>query len=393
MKTKLTIGIFNDSFFPMADGVVMVVDNYARELSKVANVIVFVPKYKNEKNHDSAFPYKVIRCNTFNASCLEYTVPTPKFDKEFMNELSKYKLDIVHIHSPFMIGKVGLCYAREHNIPCIATMHSQFKKDFQKIVKKEFLANILINQIIKTYDGCDECWAVNSEVARIFFEDYGCKKLPRVMNNATSMEPVANEINAREIVNKKYNIKDNERLFLFVGRINTLKNILFIVDALKIVKEKNPSLKFKMLFVGAGPDEALLKSKIKENKLEKDVFLTGKVMERKMLANIYCRADLMLFPSAYDASSLVQIEAASQKTPTIFLRNTATASTVTDNVNGFLSDDSVSAYANKILEVLNNEKLYKKVSNNAYKDLYLTWEDKVKEVHNLYLEIIKKYHK
>lgn len=393
MKKKLTIGIFNDSFFPMADGVVMVVDNYARELSKVANVIVFVPKYKNEAKNDREYPYKVIRCNTLSVPSLEYTVPTPKLDKEFMNELSKYKLDIVHIHSPFMMGKVGLGYAREHNIPCIATMHSQFKKDFQKIVKKEFLVNALTNQIIKTYDECDECWAVNSEVARIFFEDYGCKNLPRVMNNATSMEPVTNESNAKEIVNKKYNIKDNERLFLFVGRINTLKNILFIVDALKIVKEENPSLEFKMLFVGTGPDEALLKSKIKENKLDKNVLLIGKIMDREMLANIYCRADLMLFPSTYDASSIVQIEAASQKTPTIFLRNTATASTVTDNVNGFLSDNSVYAYANKITEVLNNEKLYKKVSNNAYKDLYVTWEDKVKEAYNLYLEIIKKYHK
>ena len=35
---KITIGIFNDSFYPMIDGVVMVVDNYAKRLSKYANV-------------------------------------------------------------------------------------------------------------------------------------------------------------------------------------------------------------------------------------------------------------------------------------------------------------------------------------------------------------------
>ena len=44
MNNKLTIGIFNDSFYPMNDGVCMVVDNYARRLVKYANVIVFVPK-------------------------------------------------------------------------------------------------------------------------------------------------------------------------------------------------------------------------------------------------------------------------------------------------------------------------------------------------------------
>ena len=46
---KLTIGLFNDSFFPMADGVIMVVDNYARVLSEYANVIVFVPKYTGKE--------------------------------------------------------------------------------------------------------------------------------------------------------------------------------------------------------------------------------------------------------------------------------------------------------------------------------------------------------
>ena len=37
---KITIGLFIDTFFPMIDGVVMVVDNYAKELSKYANVII-----------------------------------------------------------------------------------------------------------------------------------------------------------------------------------------------------------------------------------------------------------------------------------------------------------------------------------------------------------------
>ena len=43
---KYNIGLFIDTFYPMIDGVVMVVDNYAKRLSKIANVIVFVPEYK-----------------------------------------------------------------------------------------------------------------------------------------------------------------------------------------------------------------------------------------------------------------------------------------------------------------------------------------------------------
>ena len=38
------------------------------------------------------------------------------------------------------------------------------------------------------------------------------------------------------------------------------------------------------------------------------------VKDRELLASIYARADLFLFPSLYDASSIVQIDAALQKT-------------------------------------------------------------------------------
>ena len=177
---------------------------------------------------------------------------------------------------------------------------------------------------------------------------------------------------------------------MFVGRINTLKNIFFIADSLKAVKEKCPKLKFKMLYVGAGQDEDKLREKIKECGLENDAIMCGKVTDREELANYYSRADLFLFPSVYDASSIVQIEAASQSTPAVFLKNTATAATVTDNVNGFLSDYTVGAYSDKIIEVMNDKELYNKVSKNAYLDLYKTWKQMVDKAYELYKEFINK---
>ena len=387
---KLTIGLFNDSFFPMADGVIMVVDNYARVLSEYANVIVFVPKYTGKEYDDSVFPYKVVRCNSLKVPFLDYSLPIPKLDRKFEKELDKYKLDIVHIHSPFTMGEIGLKYAKKHHIPCIATMHSQFKQDFEKAVKSEFLAKKLNNKLIKLFNKCDECWAVNKEVARIYYEEYGYKCMPRVMNNATEMEPVDDVKKAHEFIYKKYNIKKDEKVFLFVGRINTLKNILFIADSLKAVKEKDPKLKFKMLYVGAGQDEEKLMNKIAQCNLQNDAFLCGKVTNRKELAYYFSRADLFLFPSVYDASSIVQIEAASQGTPTVFLKNTATAATVTDNVNGFLSDYTVGAYSDKIIEIMHNKELYEKVSKNAYIDLYKTWKQMVDKAYELYKEFIEK---
>jgi len=389
MKKETTIGIFCDAFFPMTDGVIMVVDNYARRLMKYGNVIVFVPKI-NKDHDDTVYPYKVVRCNSIKIPFIDYSLPIPKLSKNFMKEMKKHKLDIVHIHSPFTLGSIGINYAKKHNIPCVATMHSQFKQDILRIVKSEKLAAKINNKLIKVFNKCDECWAVNKEVANIFFKDYGYKCLPKVMNNATEMLPVEDTKKAIKYINKKYNIKSGEKVFLFVGRINILKNILFIADSLKAVKEKRPKLKFKMLYVGSGQDEGALRNYIKQLNLENEIIMCGKITDRKELAFHYKRADLFLFPSTYDASSIVQIEAASQKTPAVFLKGTATAGTVTDNVNGFLSEYTVGAYSDKIIEALENKKLYEQVSTNAYIDLYKHWDDTIKEVYELYVKLINK---
>lgn len=384
---KITIGLFIDTFFPMIDGVTMVVDNYAKRLTKYANVIVFAPEYPKAQYDDSKFLYKVVRCKSVKMPIIDYSLPMPKIDKKFMHELNNTKLDIVHIHSPFTIGKIGVEYAKKNNVPAIATMHSQYKKDFLRAVKFEPLANLLTRVIIRQYNKCDECWAVNSEIAKIYYEEYKYKKLPKVMGNATDMKLVENMEQAKKLINEKYNISPDEKVFLFVGRINNLKNVFLIANSLKILKEKyNP--KFKMLFVGSGQDEDELKSIIDKNNMNQDIIMCGKISDRELLANIYARADLFLFPSLYDASSIVQIEAASQKTPTLFVEGAATTATITENVNGFISQNNEEDFAEKINEIINNKALYDSVCENVYKDIYINWDSQVSKVFDSYMEII-----
>ena len=385
---KITIGLFIDTFFPMIDGVTMVVDNYAKRLTKYANVIVFAPEYPKAQYDDSKFLYKVVRCKSVKMPIIDYSLPMPKIDKEFMHELNNTKLDIVHIHSPFTIGKIGVEYAKKNDVPVIATMHSQYKKDFLRAVKFEPFANLLTKVIIRQYNKCDECWAVNSEIAKIYYEEYKYKKLPKVMGNATDMKLVENMEQAKKLINEKYNISPDEKVFLFVGRINNLKNVFLIANSLKILKEKyNP--KFKMLFVGSGQDEDELKSIIDKNNMNQDIIMCGKISDRELLANIYARADLFLFPSLYDASSIVQIEAASQKTPTLFVEGAATTATITENVNGFISQNNEENFAEKINEIINNKALYDSVCENVYKDIYINWDSQVSKVFDSYMDIIR----
>jgi len=385
ISKRLKIGLFVDAFYPMVDGVVVVVDNYARLLSKIADVTVFAPSGRKDFD-DSTLPYKVVRCRSrLPLFFLDYDLPMPEMDKNFKKELRESNLDIVHIHSPFSLGKQGLKYAKKHNIPVVATMHSQFKKDFLKNTHSKIISNIMLKKIMKVYNSCDECWAVNDNIGKVFVE-YGAKMTPKTQNNGTDLKLISDTGKVREL-RKKYGITQEEKVFLFVGRIDKLKNIFFTVGALKILKDKD--FKFKMIFVGGGKDEKELQSKILAEKLDDCIIFAGKIYDRFELSCHYALADLFLFPSLYDASSLVQIEASSQKTPTIFLRGAVTAGTVTENVNGFLSENDELAFAQKIMGIFKDEKFYNQVCEASYRDLYVSWDDAVKKAYDDYVRLIE----
>ena len=381
---KMKIGIFMDDFYPSINGVIQVIDNYARRLSKVADVVIVVPEI--DKNYVDNLPYKVIRIRSHRLHILDYHLATFKLTKKEEAMLLDEKFDIIHIHSPFMMAHHALKIAKKLNIPAIATMHTQFQLEFKRYSKSEFISKKLVNHIMRTFNKCYKCYAVNEGISDLYYS-FGAKEKPLVLPNGTDFKltSLSNEIN------KKYGLKKDEIVLLFLGRVNLLKNILFIVDVAKKLKDKG--FKFKMMFVGTLEDGEVLIKKINQLGLSDDIIITGKVMDRNLIAKIYRRADLFVFPSLYDASSLVQIEAASQKTPTIFIDGAITACNVKDNINGFKAPNDPSLFADRIINIFNDKKLYKKVSDGAYKDVYKHWDDLAKDVYKEYKKIIKEYNK
>ena len=376
-----------DNFYPTIDGVVLVIDNLARMLAKYNDVTVVVP-YTNTADEDFTRPYEIIRIGSIHVPFSEYRVGkvTTKLSRDYKKLLEK-DFDIIHIHSPFTIGSLGLRVAKKLNIPCIATMHSRFDFEIRKIVNNKFIVNEIIKKLIKVYNKSDKCIAVNHAMIKVF-KDYGYKYEPVVIYNGTDLLPLKEKEKNIRNVNKLYDIDKDELVFLFVGRLTDIKNIFFILDSLKLLKEDG--IKFKMLYVGTGPDENKLKNEIEKYNMKDCITLTGRLTDRILLSSIYARADLFLFPSLFDASSLVQIEAAINETPGLFIEGSVTSDTVVNNVSGFTSKLDIVEYKNRIKEIINNEKLLKKVSVNARKMLGKNWKEIADETYNLYIEEIEK---
>lgn len=384
---RLKIGLFIDNFYPAIDGVVIAVDNIARELSENNDVVVVAP-YMGDNSKDLDHHYTIKRVGSIPMPVGEYRIVTHKFGfSNSFKELVKENFDIIHIHSPFNIGKLGLKIAKELNIPCICTVHTRFDYEIKRFTKNEYIVKLIMKGLMNVFNACDKCIVVN-EFLEEELHEFGYKKKSITIYNGTDLVPIKDKEKAIAFVNKLHDFKKDETVLLFVGRLIDIKNIFFIADVLKKLKEDN--FKFKMVFVGTGPDENKLKNIISNYKLNDVVCFTGKVTDRNYLSALYLRSNLLLFPSLMDTSSLVRIEAAVNETPGLFITDSLVGKMIKDDYNGFNSKMDVNTYEKRIIEVISDKKLLTKVSKNAKKTLGINWKEVSNQIYKLYLKTLKK---
>jgi len=228
------IGQFSDSFLPVLDGVGRVVYSYAKTLGDLGHdVTVFVPM--DDMGDLSACPFRVAAYTTLKMpGKLPYRVGVPRLDPRFERRLRAAELDIVHAHDPFMMGYAALRAARRRGLPAVATFHSKYYDDFQKVLKLEAFAKIGVKQVVEFYEQFDEVWAVSAASGETL-KSYGYTGEVVVMPNGTELRPLDGAVLPE--VRERFAIQEDRPVLLYVGQLNWKKNILKILKAAKLLMD------------------------------------------------------------------------------------------------------------------------------------------------------------
>lgn len=386
----MKIAILTDSYYPSFDGVINVVQNYMRNLGKDNDCTLIAPKYPKKWKYVESDEFRVIRCKSL-PGVEGYRLAVPQFDRKLFKFLKDEKFDLIHVHSPFGLGKYAIKVGKKLGIPVVATLHTKYYDDIYRVVHMKWLTKIVLKNLMKVYNKADSAWTVSQGAKKVMGGDYGVKRPIEVVYNGTDLVYPENAKELAENVDKKHNLYGKKNVFLFVGRLALYKNLELILKSLKVLKDKG--VDFTMLFVGAGFDEQKIKETSTKLGLDKNVIFVGRINDRTELAGYYLRADLFLFPSLFDTNGLVSIEAAAHKLPTLMIENTCAAENVIDGQNGFLAKNSVESYSQKLLEIVANAKNLKDVGENAYKTIYRSWNDVTAEVFEKYKKIVADYKK
>ncbi len=377
-----------DNYFPIVDGVVNVVDNYAKHLSQIADCEVLAPKYPNAPIVDS---YKLFKCNSISGGKYGVRLPVPTFDRKLRKHLKENKYDIIHLHSPVTLGKYILRYAKKHNIPTVITIHTMYHDEINRSVKIPFLQWFALNFLLTTIKKCDFIWAVAEGNKKCLKDIYKIDKPCEVVRNGTDylLPTIDEQSSLQQNIRLQYALKDDEIVLLTVGRIVLVKNIQLVINTVKLLKDRG--LHIKYFIVGDGDYKNQLKKLVTKLQLENEVIFVPFLSDKKQLSAYYLAADLFVFPSTFDSCPLVIQEASAMKCPSIVTRDAPSSEVVVDGHNGFLAEDTAEAYADKVEELIKDKIKLKAVGENAQKEIYTPWKEAIKNVYQKYQEIVNSW--
>ena len=314
------------------------------------------------------------------------------------NDISGY--DIVHIHEHRQtLAIIASHYARKKNIPYIVQAHGSVLPFFQKEGLKNIFDKVFGFRILHNAS----CVFALTEVEKEQYLKMG------VDEERIEIVPIGINLEEYESLpeygrfRSKFNIGEEDKLILFVGRIHEIKGLDLLIEAFndlvhdsieafrdghdKIIDLENKG-SIKLAIVG--PDDGYLsrlEEKIEEYSLEDDVIITGPLYkEEKQEALVDC--DLFVMPSKYESFTTSGLEAMACSKPLVLTKNNHIHDWVDGNV-GIACEDDKDSLRNAVQRVLFDEGLAKGYGENGRKLIEEKYNWTI--INNQILDIYKKY--
>lgn len=382
---RFSIGLFNDSFPPMIDGVAQTVKNYATHLQQEhCDVTVVTPSYHGVEDN---YPFDVVRYPSFSAGeKVGYRVGVP-FNPSTLVKLRAKKFDLMHVHAPFASSVLVNCINHHPHVPVVLTYHTRFDLDIEKRVPGSAMRKIAMSFLLDNVNSADEVWVVTGGCEK-FLRDIGYEGTCRVMENGTDFARGQASPAAVAALREQYNVSDDTFVFLFVGRMMWYKNTRLILDALSILRQNG--MNFRAFFVGDGYDAGDMATYAADHGLAQHVTFTGPVFDREVLRTYYSLADMFLFPSTYDTSGLVVKEAAACDCPSLLVRGSCAAEGIIHRQNGYLTEENEQVCAEVMMAACSDRNKLKQAGIAASNSIYLSWEEAVHRAYTRYQELLGK---
>ncbi len=361
VDNKLKIVMFTNNYLPFVGGVPISIQRLKKGLEAQGHeVYLFAPhynrKYDNEKN--------IIRCQPlFQYRQQNFVIPvTNIFSTRIKNEFRRIMPDIVHLHHPYWLGSVGLKLAKKYHVPAVYTYHTRLEQLNQYLpIFRNLAGGRAPHMLIKHFANTCDAVIAPTRTAKLYLRNLGVSKAIAILPTGIDLKGYS-KIPAAV---PNFSPAKTRKLTLFsVFRLSEEKNPYFLLEGIKIVKEKN-LCDFICLIAGDGPEREKMESCIRELDLTECVQLLGNVTSDKIIA-YYESADIFVFTSQAETQGLVVLEAMAGGCPVVALSASGIDDMIINGENGYKTEAEVEQWSAQIVKLMQNSSLRHRLAANAY---------------------------
>jgi glycogen(starch) synthase len=117
----------------------------------------------------------------------------------------------------------------------------------------------------------------------------------------------------RQTIRRRYEIEDDERMLLFIGRLTPVKGIIELVEAMAMAKDP----KVKLVILGQGDLEGTVTNLISQFGLKDQIKTCFEFVSEEERIRHLAACDIAVFPSKYEPFGIVALEAMAMEKPVI----------------------------------------------------------------------------
>ena len=361
----MRIGLFTDTYPPYINGVSTSVLMLKQGLEKLGHEVYVVTV--NSENFHYKKEDNVLMIPGIPIGIYDFRM-TSLYPLRALKIIKSWNLDVIHTHTEFAVGTFARLIAKQYNIPLVHTYHTMYEEYIYYITKGYFdgASKKLVEYL--TLFLCDktveELIVPTKKTYDLFKEKYKVKRDVHIIPSGIDVTRFYKEnvdLLSIKSLKKELNIKKDDFVILFVGRIAKEKSIDFLIKNLKAILKKVP--KARMIIVGDGPDMNELALLVRENKLDKHVTFTGKVPWRE-IPKYYQLANVFVTASKTETQGLTVIEAMAAEKPVVAIKDESFELVMKDKQDG-LFFETKEEYQRLIIELYNNPSYAKMIAKQA----------------------------
>lgn len=272
-------------------------------------------------------------------------------------------MDIVHVHHPFLSGRLALRYCRPAKIPIVYTNHTRYDlyaQAYLPMMPEEVSVGLLQSYMPPFCKAMD----------LVITPSAGMEKVLRELKVEGTIEIVPNGVDltsfqsAEPLARESFGYKADDVLIVYAGRIALEKNLPLLIDSFSGIAKVIPNVHLILLGGGVQQYEEEIREYVERQNMPNRIRMTGRIQYDQLPAYL-AMCDIFATASVTEVHPLSVIEAMGAGLPIVGIESVGVGDTVRDGETGYLATHDPSAFTAKLMRLCMDPQLRQQMGRSA----------------------------